>query len=48
VELLVLVALIILAATVVIPFAAPPTGSPTRGVPAGALRDCPRQVPGCR
>jgi hypothetical protein len=43
-----LIALIILVANVVIPLAAPTPGAPTPTVPAGALRDCPRLVPGCR
>ena len=47
-EVVVLVALLIFAANIAIPFAAPPPNRPTPTVPPGALVDCPRSVPGCR
>jgi hypothetical protein len=48
VELVGLVALLLFAANVVIPLAAPPPNLPTPTLPLDALRDCPRIVPGCR
>ncbi len=48
VEVVALVGLLIFAATVAIPLAAPPPNRPTPTVPPGALLDCPRAVPGCR
>jgi hypothetical protein len=41
-------AVLVLVANVVIPFAAPPPNRPTPTIPAGALLDCPRAVAGCR
>ena len=48
VEVLAIVMLFVIVATVVIPRAAPPPSPPTPSVPVEALRDCPRQLPGCR
>jgi len=47
VEVLGLVALLVFAATVAIPWAAPPPNLPTPTVPQGALRDCPPGLRGC-
>jgi hypothetical protein len=46
-EAVALVVLMVVVANVVIPLAAPPS-LPTPTIPGQALRDCPRQVPGCR
>jgi hypothetical protein len=40
--------LLVFAALVAIPIAAPPPSLPTVTIPQGALRDCPNAVPGCR
>src|SRR6266516_4052424 len=48
VEVVALLVLLAVVANVVIPLAAPPTAPPMPTVPRGALRDCPRLVPGCR
>jgi hypothetical protein len=47
IEVVVLVGLLIFAATIAIPIAAPPPNQPTPTVPAGALKDCPLGVRGC-
>jgi hypothetical protein len=47
VEVLGLVALLVFAATVAIPWAAPPPNLPTPTVPQGALPDCPPGLRGC-
>jgi hypothetical protein len=46
-EVVVLLALLVVAATVAIPLAAPPPSLPTPTLPLGALRDCPVAVRGC-
>jgi hypothetical protein len=47
-EIVGLVALLIFAATIAIPFAAPPPTRPTPTLPPGVFLDCPHSVPGCR
>ncbi|HET6316188.1 MAG TPA: hypothetical protein VFG86_07005 [Chloroflexota bacterium] len=47
VEVVGLVALLVFAATVAIPWAAPPPSSPTPTIPFGALHDCPPFLHGC-
>ena len=47
VEVAVLLGLLVFAATIAIPIAAPPPNRPTPTVPEGALRDCPIAVRGC-
>jgi hypothetical protein len=47
-EVVALVALLVFAANVAIPFASPPPNRPTPTLPSGALIDCPRAAPGCR
>jgi hypothetical protein len=47
IEVIVLVGLLVFAATIAIPIAAPPPNQPTPTLPVGALHDCPVGVPGC-
>ncbi len=47
VEVVGLVALLVFAATVAIPWAAPPSSSPTPTIPFAGLRDCPPGLRGC-
>jgi hypothetical protein len=47
VEVVGLVALLLFAANVAIPWAAPPPNAPTPTIPLDALRDCPPGLRGC-
>jgi hypothetical protein len=46
-EVVALAALLVFAATVAIPLAAPPPSLSTPTIPQGALRDCPVALRGC-